>query len=226
MSSDLNKRIITSVGLILLLVLIFFYTYILVISLIIVSTITWIEFSALVSKIYKKKIFKILFLKLIFKAMSLIYLFLFSAFIFKGVTQIDPNFKIHMIYLFLICICSDVGGYIFGKTFKGKKLTKISPNKTVSGSVGSFILSLILVPIFYFSFNNFNNIFDLLFISIIVSFSCQLGDLFISYLKRRAKVKDTSNILPGHGGLLDRIDGMLFAIPIGIITWEFLIKSL
>ncbi len=226
MSSDLNKRIITSLGLVFLLVLIFFYTYILVISLIIVSTITWIEFSALVSKIYKKKILKIFFLKLIFKAMSLIYLFLFSAFIFKAVTQIDPNFKIHMIYLFLICICSDVGGYIFGKTFKGKKLTKISPNKTVSGSVGSFILSLILVPIFYFSFNNFNNIFDLLLISIIVSFSCQLGDLFISYLKRRAKVKDTSNILPGHGGLLDRIDGMLFAIPIGIITWEFLIKSL
>ena len=226
MSSNLNKRIITSLGLVFLLVLIFFYTYILVISLIIVSTITWIEFSALVSKIYKKKILKIFFLKLIFKAMSLIYLFLFSAFIFKAVTQIDPNFKIHMIYLFLICICSDVGGYIFGKTFKGKKLTKISPNKTVSGSVGSFILSLILVPIFYFSFNNFNNIFDLLLISIIVSFSCQLGDLFISYLKRRAKVKDTSNILPGHGGLLDRIDGMLFAIPIGIITWEFLIKSL
>jgi phosphatidate cytidylyltransferase len=96
----------------------------------------------------------------------------------------------------------------------------------VSGSIGSFILSLILVPFFYFFFDNFSDIFNLVFISIIVSLSCQLGDLFISYLKRRAKVKDTSNILPGHGGFLDRIDGMLFAIPIGIVTWEFLIKSL
>ena len=84
----------------------------------------------------------------------------------------------------------------------------------------------ILVPIFYLSFNNFNNIFDLILISITVSSFCQLGDLFISYLKRSAKVKDTSNVLPGHGGLLDRKDGMLLAIPIGIIMWEFLITPL
>ena len=119
-----------------------------------------------------------------------------------------------------------MGGFIFGKTFKGKKLTKISPNKTISGTIGSFTLSLFLVPIFYFFFKNSINSFDLIFISIIVSLFCQLGDLFISYLKRRAKVKDTSNILPGHGGLLDRIDGMLFAIPIGVIGWEFLTISI
>ena len=226
MTSELNKRIITSFGLILLLSLTFFYNYILIISLILVSTITWIEFLNLISKIYKKKNFKIFFLKSSLKAISLIYLFVFSALVFKSFTQTDPNFKIHVLYLFLVCICSDVGGYIFGKIFKGKKLTKISPNKTVSGSIGSFILSLILVPFFYFFFDNFSDIFNLVFISIIVSLSCQLGDLFISYLKRRAKVKDTSNILPGHGGFLDRIDGMLFAIPIGIVTWEFLIKSL
>ena len=110
---------------------------------------------------------------------------------------------------------------IFGKTFKGKKLSKISPNKTISGSVGSFVLSLLLVPIFSFSFNNFSNATNLVLISIVVSFFCQLGDLFISYLKRSAKVKNSSNILPGHGGLLDRIDGMLLAIPIGIIIWLF-----
>jgi len=222
MGSELKKRIITSIGLVLLLSLAFFYIYILIISLILISTIAWIEFSALISKIYKKKIFKTLFLKLLIKAMILVYLFIFSGLIFDGVTQTDPYFKIHILYLFFVCISSDVGGYVFGKTFKGKKLTKISPNKTVSGSVGSFIFSIILAPFFYFFFNNFNNIFDLIFISIIVSFFCQLGDLLISYLKRRAKVKDTSNILPGHGGLLDRIDGMLLALPIGIIIWKFL----
>ena len=177
------------------------------------------EFSALVSKIYKKKILKIFFLKLIFKAMSLIYLFLFSAFIFKAVTQIDQNFKIHMIYLFLICICSDVGGYIFGKTFKGKKLTKISPNKTISGSIGSFVFSLLLIPLFYDELTKYHFII-LVLITIMISLTSQLGDLFISYLKRKAKIKNTSDILPGHGGFLDRVDGIIFAIPVGILLFN------
>jgi phosphatidate cytidylyltransferase len=220
MVTELTKRIITSLGLIFLLFLAFLYSYILVISLIIISTISWIEFSALFSKIYKKNNFKTNFFRLIIKIIVLIYLFLFSSLIYNGVI-IEANFKINMLYLFSICICTDVGGFIFGKTFKGRKLSKISPNKTISGSVGSFVLSLLLVPIFSFSFNNFSNATNLVLISIIVSFFCQLGDLFFSYLKRRAKVKDTSNILPGHGGLLDRIDGMLLAIPIGIIIWLF-----
>ena len=226
MKSELTKRIITSFGLIALLLLAFFYTYILLISLIIISSLAWVEFSVLISKIYKKGNFKTNFLKLFFKTISLIYLFLFAALIYTGVTHVDINFKINILYLFSICVCSDIGGFIFGKTFKGKKLTKISPNKTISGSIGSFVLSLVLVPIFYFFFNNFSSLFNLVLVSILVSFSCQLGDLLISYLKRKAKVKDTSNILPGHGGLLDRIDGMLFAIPIGIIIWKLLITSI
>ena len=226
MNSELKKRIITSVGLLSLLSLTFFYNYILIISLILISSIAWIEFSGLISKIYKKKNFKIIFLKLLIKVTILIYLFIFSGLIFKGITQNDPYFKMNILYLFFVCMSSDVGGYVFGKTFKGKKLTKISPNKTISGAVGSFIFSIFLVPIFYFSFNNFNNIFNLIFISFTISFFCQLGDLLVSYLKRRAKVKNTSNILPGHGGLLDRIDGMLLAIPIGILIWKFLITTL
>ena len=127
-------------------------------------------------------------------------------------------------YLFIICICSDVGGLLFGKIFKGKKLTKISPNKTVSGSIGSFILSICFVPIFIFVLDNeLANIMNLIFVAIIVSFICQFGDLFFSFLKRKAKVKDTGDILPGHGGLLDRIDGMILAIPLGVLTSDFLI---
>ena len=226
MTIELKKRIITSVGLMLLLSLAFFYNFILVISLIIISTVSWVEFSALFAKIHKKNNFKTNFIRITIKTTCLVYLFLFSVLIYKGIVQVESNFKINIFYLLSTCICSDIGGFIFGKIFKGKKLTKISPNKTVSGSIGSFILSLTLVPIFYYSFNNFNSILNLIFISIIVSFFCQLGDLFVSYLKRKAKVKDTSNILPGHGGLLDRIDGMLLAIPTGIIIWGFLVTSL
>ena len=116
----------------------------------------------------------------------------------------------------------DIGGLLFGKTFKGKKLTKISPNKTISGSIGSFLMASLLAPLFYFFLNSkFSNLFDLFVIGVFTSFLCQLGDLVISFLKRKAKVKDTGNILPGHGGLLDRIDGMLLAIPIGVIIWSF-----
>ena len=130
--------------------------------------------------------------------------------------SIEPNSKLNIIYLFSICIFSDIGGLIFGKIFKGKKLTKISPNKTISGSVGSFILSICLVPFFNYLFEKSHDLLILIILSITVSLACQFGDLFISYLKRKAKVK-------GHGGVLDRIDGMLFAIPIGSLLWQFLV---
>jgi phosphatidate cytidylyltransferase len=213
MNKELKKRILTSLFLIILLGLVFFYSYILIISLIIITTISWIEFQGLISRIITKKGFKFDVLKLTTKALSLLYLTFFSFLIFDAINYADTFLTI---YLFLICIFSDIGGFIFGKIFKGKKLTKISPNKTISGSIGSFILSLFLVPFFFFYSNNLNLV-DLIVIAIIVSFFCQLGDLFISYLKRKAKVKDTGDILPGHGGILDRIDGIIFAVPMGML---------
>ena len=222
MNKEIIKRIKTSIFLISLLTLAFYYSYILIISLIIVSIISWIEFNGMISRIFINNTFKKSFLKFSIKASSLIYLTLFSFIIFNGIMQND--FKLNMIYLFSICVCSDIGGFVFGKTFKGRKLTKISPNKTISGSIGSFILSLALAPIFYyFLVEKFYNFFDLIIVAIFVSFACQLGDLSISYLKRKAKVKDTGDLLPGHGGFLDRIDGILLAIPVGMILWKFLI---
>ena len=195
-----------------------------IISLIIVSIIAWIEFNTLITRIIFKNKFKDILLKFSYKGLSLIYLTIFSILIFNGINQVDLSLKLIMVYLLSICIFSDIGGLIFGKLFKGKKLTKISPNKTISGAMGSFASSLILVPIFFSLFEEFNNYFiELIIISIIVSFTCQLGDLFISYLKRKAKVKDTGNLLPGHGGILDRIDGILFAVPVGFVLTKFLI---
>jgi len=110
---------------------------------------------------------------------------------------------------------SDIGGYLFGKTFKGKKLTKISPNKTISGLIGAFVFSLLLLIVFNFTIENLNLI-KYLILTLAVSGTSQLGDILISYIKRKAKVKNTSDILPGHGGLLDRLDGIIFGIPIGL----------
>ena len=130
------------------------------------------------------------------------------------------------IFVILISVCTDIGGYIFGKLLKGPKITKISPNKTFTGVVGGFIMSLVGALIFYkyisanllFNFkSNFGEYisFDvyLIFIILIISAVSQIGDLIISYFKRLAKMKDSGKLLPGHGGFLDRVDGIIFAIP-------------
>ena len=117
------------------------------------------------------------------------------------------------IFVLFICISTDIGGYIFGKLFKGPKLIKISPNKTYSGMIGGYLLSLLVLKLF---FNMHDNIVNekWFVVTILISTVSQIGDIIISYFKRLSKVKDTGRIIPGHGGLLDRIDGMIFAFPI------------
>ena len=152
MISELKKRIFTSVILITLLSLMYFYTFILIISLIIIAIIVWIEFYALISKIFKKNNTKDKFLRFFYKTISLLYLsFLVYFLILVESHYID--LKMYILYSVLVAIFSDVGGLIIGKTFKGKKLTKISPNKTISGSVGSFFFFLIIDPIVYGTIN-------------------------------------------------------------------------
>ena len=142
-----------------------------------------------------------------------------------------------LFFIILICIFTDIGGYVFGKLFKGPKLIKISPNKTYAGMIGSFFLSFIIGLIFvytilnsnlaelypqYFNFFyiNLNDFWLLIFIFLISAVS-QAGDLVISYFKRLAKIKNTGNIIPGHGGLLDRVDGIIFAIPAAVLFDNF-----
>ena len=126
------------------------------------------------------------------------------------------------LYILIVCVSTDIGGYIFGKIFKGPKLIKISPKKTYSGVIGGYLMSIIL----YYLFINLNygdkiNSNDFVFILLISTIS-QLGDITISYFKRLSKIKDTGKILPGHGGLLDRIDGMIFAFPAAYIIFKII----
>ena len=214
MSVNLKKRIITSIFLIFLLIGMFFYSYIMIVSLIIIAIISWIEFYALISKIIKKNILKDKISRFFFKTLSLFYLS-GLVYLILAIESEYVNLKIYLLYSVLVAITSDIGGLIFGKIFKGKKLTKISPNKTISGSIGSVVFSILLIPFFYKGQID-QNLLSILIITVIISITSQLGDLFISLLKRKAKVKDTSDLLPGHGGILDRIDGMIFAIPLGI----------
>ena len=156
----------------------------------------------------------------IYYVSGIIFLFISFYSVFR-LTNFEADYS-YFLFILLICISTDIGGYIFGKFFKGKKLTKISPNKTYSGVLGSFTLSLIssyllieLTTIFpYLKFNSINTLIFILLISLI----SQVGDIIISYFKRKSKIKNTGNIIPGHGGLLDRIDGMIFAFPFGYLV--------
>tara|TARA_Y100000996_G_scaffold345028_1_gene282862 strand:- start:255 stop:896 length:642 start_codon:yes stop_codon:yes gene_type:complete len=145
------------------------------------------------------------------------FLFLALSFYSVYVIRTDPNSRLdYFIIILLICISTDIGGYIFGKLFKGPKLTKISPKKTYSGVIGGYLLSIIFLNLFigssyYFSPQEMNSNYFILIL--LISTVSQLGDIIISYFKRLSKIKDTGKLIPGHGGLLDRIDGMIFAFP-------------
>ena len=220
MNKELKKRIFTSSILLSLLTAMYFYSFIMIGALLIIAIIIWIEFYALISKIIRGNKFQDIFFRFIFKSTSLLYLSTFVGFIFV-IESHYIDLKIYLLYSVLVAILSDIGGLVFGKTFKGKKLTKISPNKTISGSIGSIVLSIVLIPIFYNELIIYD-LFTLIIITIVISLISQIGDLFISFLKRKAKVKDTSDLLPGHGGLLDRVDGIIFAVPLGIFLLNFL----
>ena len=215
---ELQKRLITSIFLLILLYFMLNYSYVLISSLLIISVITCYEINILIKKIFKKNDF---FLKKVFILLiTFFYLIFFSYEIINEFLRSMPEISWVLLYVITICVLSDAGGFIFGKFFKGKKLTRISPNKTYSGAIGSFILSVIFSIIFSSLFNDIN-FFNGIFYPIVISLICQLGDLLISFLKRKAKVKDTGNILPGHGGILDRIDGILFALPLGILLINY-----
>ena len=151
--------------------------------------------------------------------------YIFFIFSFYSVFQLRNNLPGEYYYILLvtiICVATDVGGYLFGKIFKGPKLTKISPKKTYSGVIGSFLLSLIFTNLFLqFSSNvqtfKFTN--EMFLFILLVSFISQIGDLIISYFKRKSKIKDTGTIIPGHGGILDRIDGVIFALPFSYVLF-------
>ena len=222
MNTEINKRIFTSIILLSILYLSFIFEYVLLITLIMISVIIWIEFKLLIDKIFKKKKTKQNIIKFLLKVAILIYVSFFSIICWKVFSgNLGIEFKLTSLYFLCVCIVSDIGGLVIGKIFKGKKLTKISPNKTISGSIGSFLFSIILLIIYILISPN-NNFYFLLLLTLTISLISQTGDLFISYIKRQAKVKDTSNILPGHGGLLDRLDGILFAIPIGVLIITYI----
>ena len=220
MNIELKNRITTSIILLLLLIGMYLYSFIMIISSTIIAIIIWIEFYAIISKIFKKRSIKDKFFRFLYKSISLLYLLLLVFLIFF-IESRYYDFKFFLLYSISISIMSDIGGLVVGKTIKGKKLTKISPNKTISGSIGSFIFSLSLIPLFNERFIEYDYL-TLTLITIMISLTSQLGDLFISYLKRKAKVKDTSDLLPGHGGFLDRLDGIIFATPIGILLFNIL----
>ena len=157
------------------------------------------------------------------------FIFIFFSFYAFYILRNEGNFSFFLLIL-LTCISTDIGGYIFGKILKGPKLTKISPNKTYWGMLGSFILSFITAYVYFYNFA-FTSISDLdrqmefkiITIVLSVSLVSQVGDLIISFFKRKSRIKNTGKIIPGHGGILDRIDGMIFAFPYAFLLTKFVL---
>ena len=204
MEKELQKRILSSI---ILLPLSFFFIikgsafFILFLTILfVIACLEWFR----MTKTIEYKIFGTLFLLFSF----------YTVYFFRDRDLLD------FLLIIIICITTDIGGYIFGKIFKGPKLIKISPNKTYAGMIGSFLLSIIASYLFAIKYDstflqnqNLSEDFYFIFLVFLISSVSQIGDLIISYFKRLSKIKNTGNIFPGHGGLLDRIDGMIFAFP-------------
>ena len=229
MSQNLIKRITTSIILLSLLFFInFSHQYIFILSILFLGIIICKEANNLflklqLTKIVKKKLFfkKISFKFFAFNIITFCYVFL----IFCNLSYQIHTFNGSVFFLYIVSICffTDMGGYIFGKVIGGKKLTKISPQKTISGMIGSFIFSIIpLILSLKIELLNLEIDFNNLVFCLIISFISQSGDLFISYLKRKARIKDTGKILPGHGGVLDRVDGIIFAVPFSYLLLKLI----
>ena len=207
--SELSKRIYTSILLLLILLLAIFNNFILFISLIFCFYQIFFEFYNLIKKTLKKK-HKVKFFFILLIILTLLTHLI--VFIWISLNSNDSFNKIFLLFIMSVTIATDIGGFVFGKIFKGKKLTKISPKKTYSGMLGSFITSFITA---YIIFQYYFELSYLLLFILIISSVSQFGDIFISFLKRKNNLKDTGNILPGHGGFLDRFDGLIFALLIG-----------
>ena len=214
MKNNFIKRIFTSVALIILLFLMFLSEKILIIVFLLFGVLSILEFLTITDKIFKN-----IFYKLSINIIFISYIFIFCIlFVFGSNYSVV---KITLYSLIFCCVGSDLGGYVIGKILKGPKLTKISPSKTVSGSIGSlFFGSFFFSIVFFFFTNQFN--YQILLVGIVTSISSQIGDLFFSYIKRKAFIKDSGKFLPGHGGALDRLDGILFGIPLGFLSISFL----
>jgi len=159
-------------------------------------------------------------------------LYLILSFISVYMIREYLNLSYYLLLLILsVCVATDIGGYVFGNLFKGPKLTKISPKKTYSGVIGGYLFSIIFTVLF---FNYADYILEITYIkvtakelslnnfilTIFISTISQLGDIAVSYFKRKSNIKDTGKIIPGHGGLLDRIDGMIFAFPATFLVFK------
>ena len=214
MEKELQKRILSSI---ILLPISFFFIikgsafFILFLSILfVIACLEWFK----ITKKIEYKIIGIFFLLFSF----------YTVYFFRDRDLLD------FLLIIIICITTDIGGYIFGKIFKGPKLIKISPNKTYAGMIGSFLLSIIASYLFAIKYDstflqnqNLSEDFYFIFLVFLISSVSQIGDLIISYFKRLSKIKNTGNIFPGHGGLLDRIDGMIFAFPFIFVVSKILL---
>ena len=217
MKSEFQKRLISSIILIpICLLLIIEGSILFNLFLILLFSLTILEWEKMSKKYNFLQVLGYIFLSLSF----------ISVYFLRNLFDEQMSLMLFL-FVIVICISTDIGGYTFGKILKGPRLTKISPNKTISGMIGSYILSLISITFFILIAQNlfpfyFQLNFQIIIITILISSISQIGDILISYFKRLSKIKNSGNLIPGHGGILDRIDGMLFAFPFSFLIFLFI----
>ena len=145
------------------------------------------------------------------------FLYAAAALVASIVVRLDRSEGfVALVFILLVVWCTDIGGYFAGRAIGGAKLwPRVSPNKTWAGAVGGFVASLMVAA--GFAVNGFGKMGPLLMTAAALSVASQLGDLFESAIKRRFGVKDSSHIIPGHGGLMDRLDGFVAAVVLAAI---------
>ena len=125
-----------------------------------------------------------------------------------------PDHKLLIMLTFIGIWAVDIGGYLFGKCFGKHKIFPVtSPQKTYEGLLGSLVL-LFFIQFFSWCFIDVFSLIDFLVINILIFVGSIYGDYFESFLKRKNHVKDSGNLIPGHGGLLDRLDSAIYTIPL------------
>ena len=143
---------------------------------------------------------------------------IFLGMIFSTLMNLYLDSPLYFFLLVFVCVFTDIFAYTTGRAIGKHKVTKISPKKTIEGFVGGLVMGTVLTSTYYMMFIGYAPVHKVIGVILFLCIACELGDLFYSAIKRQAHIKDFSNLIPGHGGILDRIDSLTIVTLVYIVV--------